>query len=117
MGYEDAPQAVSLLSIWVLGISVGLTACTATCLPFMGALVVGAGHSPMMAFRQTGSFALGKVMAYAVLGAVAGLFGEVLLDAIESNLGNWLIGGASILAGAFLIYAPKVAKLIDKPKR
>lgn len=110
MGYEDAPQAVSLVSIWVLGLSVGLTACTATCLPFMGALVVGGGHSPLNAFRQTGAFALGKVLAYAVLGAVAGLFGEILLDVIESNLGHWLIGGASILAGAFLVFSHKVAK-------
>lgn len=110
MGYEDAPQAVSLVSIWVLGLSVGLTACTATCLPFMGALVVGGGHSPLTAFRQTGAFALGKVLAYAVLGGVAGLFGEILLDVIESNLGHWLIGGASILAGAFLVLSPKVAK-------
>lgn len=107
---DTAPMAVSLLSIWVLGLSVGLTACTATCLPFMGALVVGGGHSPGTAFRQTGAFALGKVLAYAVLGAVAGLFGEVLLDVVESNLGHWLIGGASIAAGAFLILGHKAAK-------
>jgi len=107
---DAAPLAVSLVSIWVLGLSVGLTACTATCLPFMGALVVGGGHSPGMAFRQTGAFALGKVLAYAVLGGVAGWFGEVLLDVIESNLGHWLIGGVSIAAGAFLVYGHKAAK-------
>lgn len=109
-GPDTAPMAVGLLSIWVLGLSVGLTACTATCLPFMGALVVGGGHNAGTAFRQTGAFALGKVMAYAVLGAVAGWFGEVLLDIIEGNLGHWLIGGVSIAAGAFLLYGHKAAK-------
>lgn len=107
----DAPAvAVGLLSIWVLGLSVGLTACTATCLPFMGALVVGDGQSAGTAFRQTGAFALGKVLAYAVLGMAAGQMGEVLLDVVESNLGHWLIGGVSIVTGVWLVMARKAMK-------
>lgn len=107
---DAPPMAVGLLSIWILGLSVGLTACTATCLPFMGALVVGGGHSGLAAFRQTGAFALGKVMAYAVLGGVAGYLGEVLLSVVEGNLGHWLIGLVSITAGVFLVAGHKVAK-------
>ena len=107
----DAPAiAVSLGSIWILGLSVGLTACTATCLPFMGALVVGGGQSAGGAFRQTGAFALGKVLAYAVLGAAAGYLGEILLDVVEGDLGHWLIGGVSIVAGGLLIAGHKAAK-------
>lgn len=108
-GYDTAPIAVGLASIWVLGLSVGLTACTATCLPFMGALVVGGGQSAGDAFRQTGAFATGKVLAYALLGALAGYLGEVILDVVEGNLGHWLIGAVSIAAGAMLIYGHKVA--------
>lgn len=107
---DAPPMAVGLLSIWVLGLSVGLTACTATCLPFMGALVVGGGHSGLAAFRQTGTFALGKVLAYALLGSAAGYMGEVLLDVVEGNLGHWLIGSVSILAGAFLVFGHKAVK-------
>ena len=106
---EVAPMAVGLMSIWLLGLSVGLTACTATCLPFMGALVIGGGQSTGGAFRQTGAFALGKVLAYALLGGAAGFLGEVLLDVVEGDLGHWLIGGVSIAAGGLLIYGPKVA--------
>ena len=107
----DAPAiAVSLGSIWLLGLSVGLTACTATCLPFMGALVVGGGQSAGGAFRQTGAFALGKVMAYAVLGAAAGYLGEILLDVVEGDLGHWLIGGVSIVAGGLLVFGHKAAQ-------
>lgn len=103
MEMETAPQAVGLLSIWVLGLSVGFTACTATCLPFMGALVVGGGHGGGSALRQTAVFATGKVAAYAFLGGVAGALGEILLDVIEGSLGHWLIGGVSILAGIWLV--------------
>ena len=115
MGFEffdpATPSAsVGLVYIWFLGLSVGLTACTATCLPFMGALVVGSGQSASEAFRQTGAFALGKVLAYAVLGAAAGSLGEILLDVVKGNLGHWLIGGVSILAGGMLVYGHKAAK-------
>jgi len=109
--HPDAPPiAVGLLSIWVLGLSVGLTACTVTCLPFMGALVVGSGQSARGAFRETGAFALGEILSYSVLGAAAGFLGEVLLDIVEGNLGHWLIGGVSILAGGMLVYGHKAAK-------
>ena len=107
---DAPPMAVGLLSIWILGLSVGLTACTATCLPFMGALVVGGGHGAGTAFRQTGAFALGKVLAYAVLGAGAGYLGEVLLSVVEGHLGHWLIGLVSILAGVFLVVGNRAAK-------
>ena len=108
-GHDVAPLAVGLASIWVLGLTVGLTACTATCLPFMGALVVGGEQSAIGAFRQTGAFALGKVLAYAVLGAAAGYLGEVLLDVVEGDLGHWMIGGVSIIAGVLLVYGHKAA--------
>ncbi|MBE9558639.1 MAG: sulfite exporter TauE/SafE family protein [Proteobacteria bacterium] len=110
MEAETAPQMVGLLSIWVLGLSVGLTACTVTCLPFMGALVVGGGHDGGAAFRQTAVFALGKVAAYVLLGGAAGALGEILLDVIAGNLGHWLIGGVSILAGIWLVAGAKVVK-------
>jgi len=109
-GPDAAPLAVGLASIWVLGLSVGLTACTATCLPFMGALVVGGGQSAGGAFRQTGAFAVGKVTAYAVLGALAGYLGEVLLDVVEGDLGHWLIGMVSVMAGLMLVYGHKAVK-------
>ncbi|PCI41574.1 MAG: hypothetical protein COB46_03495 [Rhodospirillaceae bacterium] len=51
------------------------------------------------AFRQTAAFAAGKVLAYAVLGAAAGLMGEILLDVIEGNLGHCLIGGDAVAGG------------------
>jgi len=105
---DAAPMAVGLMSIWVLGLSVGLTACTATCLPFMGALVIGSGQSTDGAFRQTGAFALGKILAYSLLGGAAGFLGEVLLDVVEGDLGHWLIGGVSIAAGGLLLYSRQV---------
>ncbi len=37
------PKALRFFSVWLLGVSMGLTACTVTCLPFMGTWVLGHG--------------------------------------------------------------------------
>ena len=37
------PQETTLFAVWLLGVSLGLTACTVTCLPFMGTGVLGRG--------------------------------------------------------------------------
>ena len=39
------PSETTFFAIWLLGVSLGLTACTATCLPFMGTWILGRGGS------------------------------------------------------------------------
>lgn len=53
---------------------------------------------------------MGKILAYALLGVVAGLMGEALLDVVEGDLGHWLIGGVSVAAGLYLVVGNKAAK-------
>ena len=48
-------------AVWLLGVSMGLTACTVTCLPFMGTWVLGRGGSKREALLDTGVFVLGRV--------------------------------------------------------
>ncbi len=94
---------VGLFSVWVLGISVGFTACTASCLPYMGSWVMSRNSGMRGTLMDTGLFALGKIMAYATLGAAAGVMGNVLLQYLKSGIGNVLIGAASVFAGWWLI--------------
>ena len=96
-------QQVGLLSVWILGITVGFTACTASCLPFMGSWVMSRNLGMKGCLVDAGLFALGKMVAYAVLGGIAGLSGEFILHYLQSGVGNVLIGGASMLAGIWLI--------------
>ena len=65
-------QETTLFSIWLLGVSLGLTACTATCLPFMGTWILGRGGSQMQALRDTALFVSGRIVAYGLLGGLAG---------------------------------------------
>jgi cytochrome c-type biogenesis protein len=97
-------EQVGLFSVWILGVTVGFTACTASCLPFMGSWVMSRNLGMKGSLVDAGLFAFGKVSAYATLGAFAGITGEFLLHYLRSGVGNILIGSTSILAGVWLIY-------------
>lgn len=101
------PQQITLFSVWLLGVSLGLTACTATCLPFMGTWVLGRGGTQMQALRDTALFVSGRILAYILLGALAAGAGAWLAQVMKGGTGNFVIGAASIAAGVWLLYAGK----------
>ena len=101
------PQQTSLFAVWLLGVSLGLTACTATCLPFMGTWVLGRGGTQMQALRDTGLFVAGRIAAYTLLGAVAAGAGTWLAQLMRGGAGNLVIGMASIAAGLWLLRSAK----------
>jgi thiol:disulfide interchange protein DsbD len=98
----------TLATVWLLGVSMGLTACTVTCLPFMGTWALGLASGQVEAFVHTGTFLAGRILAYTVLAALAGSLGAGLAQALGGAWGNALIGAASIAAGVWLL-RPKPA--------
>ncbi len=101
------PQQTSLLAVWLLGVSLGLTACTATCLPFMGTWVLGRGGSQVQALRDTALFVAGRIVSYTLLGAAAAGAGTWLAQMLRGGTGNFFIGAASIAAGGWLLRAAR----------
>ncbi|MFY9260697.1 MAG: sulfite exporter TauE/SafE family protein [Gallionella sp.] len=101
------PSETTFLMIWLLGVSLGLTACTATCLPFMGTWILGRGTSHRQAWFDTGGFVAGRMVAYSLLGGLAGGAGKWLSSALQSGMGNTIIGLASMIAGVWLAWAGK----------
>ncbi|MEO5350265.1 MAG: sulfite exporter TauE/SafE family protein [Magnetococcus sp. YQC-3] len=93
----------SLLAVFLLGITMGLTACSVTCLPFLGTWTLGRGAGSRAALGDLGGFLAGKVLAYTLLGAGAGAMGSWLITALEGNSGALAIGGSSLVAGCWLI--------------
>jgi thiol:disulfide interchange protein DsbD len=106
MPEELAAGQVTLATVWLLGVSMGLTACTVTCLPFMGTWALGRASGQREAFLHTGVFLAGRVATYTVLAALAGAAGLGLAQALGGPLGNTVIGLASIGAGLWLLAKP-----------
>jgi cytochrome c-type biogenesis protein len=104
---EDlAAGQVTLTTVWLLGVSMGLTACTVTCLPFMGTWALGRASGQREAFLHTSVFLAGRVTTYTILALLAGALGAGLAQALGGPSGNVLIGGASIVAGLWLLRKP-----------
>lgn len=98
-----AAGQVSLATVWLLGVSMGLTACTVTCLPFMGTWTLGRASGRTEAFLHAGVFLAGRIVTYTLLAALAGALGIGLAKALGGAWGNGVIGIASILAGLWLL--------------
>lgn len=103
---ELAAGQISLATVWLLGVSMGMTACTVTCLPFVGTWVLGRNGGQQEAYRHTAAFLAGRVATYTLLGALAGALGTGLAQVLGGNLGNAAIGLASLLAGVWLLLRP-----------
>ena len=113
------PVTPNIWMVWLLGVSLGLTACTATCLPFMAAWVLGrADGAAKPALRDTGWFLAGRMLAYAGLGLLAGYMGAGLVRLLSSGLGNIMIGLSAWLA-AFWLLRPRAhgcgSRLVGMP--
>lgn len=106
---------VGLGTVWLLGVSMGLTACTVTCLPFMGTWALGRASGTAEAFRHAAIFLAGRVLMYTLLATSAGMAGLHLARTLGGTWGNTLIGGASIGAGLWLIARTRVGGC--RPKR
>ncbi|MDD4882214.1 MAG: sulfite exporter TauE/SafE family protein [Gallionellaceae bacterium] len=101
------PDPAGVASAWLLGLSLGLTACTVTCLPYMGAWMLARERSTAMA--DTIAFLAGRVAAYALMGLAAGLAGAWLSGVLASGIGHVAVGAASAAAGLWL--------LLGRPRR
>lgn len=95
---------VTLLSVWTLGMALGLTACTVTCLPFMGTWALGRAEGGTACLSDTLLFLLGRFVSYTSLGALAAGLGAWFVRDLAAGVGNFFIGLASLVAALWLAW-------------
>lgn len=107
-------ESLGALGAFLLGMSMGLTACTVTCLPFIGTWVMGRGRGGKAAAGDATAFLAGRVLAYGLLGLLAGLSGERLAGWLTGAAGNLAIGLASCMAAVWLLHGalPRLRPLL-----
>lgn len=99
-----APELLTgFASVFLLGFALGLTACVATCLPFIGTYVLGKAEGRRSGMIDAGLFLSGRLLAYMALGALAGGFGAWFVKHLADGYGNLAIGVASLLSAALLL--------------
>lgn len=104
-----ADLLASLGTVFLLGVSLGLTACAVTCLPFIGTLVVGKAEGRSAGMRDAALFLCGRLLAYAALGGLAGLIGTEFVQMLAAGTGNAVIGLVSVASGLMLGALPQMS--------
>ena len=95
---------VSLATVFFLGVSLGLTACAVTCLPFIGTWAFGRAGGERERMRDTALFLGGRLCAYLGLGALAAALGGWFVRELAGGVGNLAIGLAGLHAAAWLAW-------------
>lgn len=99
---------IGLPMAMALGLAFGLSACTITCLPYLGPVFLANEGGVRQSWRVVLPFSLGRLLSYASLGMVAGMSGQYL----DQGLGlDWLrpvLGLAAVMVGlALLLRRPR----------
>lgn len=98
---------VTYLQIFGIGFSFGLAGpCLLTCAPVLITYIAGSKKSWAEVFKDISMFLSGRLLAYLLLGALAGLSGAVLRKFTGSSLSSYLrplAGAVTILFGVILL--------------
>lgn len=97
-----AVEPISGLTVWLLGASLGMTACAVSCLPFIGTWAFGRGGQGRD--WDLALFLGGRLIAYTVLGALAGGLGRWFVQELSQGWGNAAIGMASLASALWLVW-------------
>ncbi|MCW8957620.1 MAG: sulfite exporter TauE/SafE family protein [Gammaproteobacteria bacterium] len=94
---------VTLPMAIALGLVFGMSACTITCLPYLGPVFLASDGGIRHAWRTLLPFSLGRLAAYATLATGAGMAGQYLGKAAGGGEVRWVLGAAAVLVGMALL--------------
>jgi sulfite exporter TauE/SafE len=93
------------------GLLYGLGVCTASCLPVLASYIAGVGSDFKKSVKITAIFNSGRIVAYALIGAVVGLFGGLLRFFVSDTAispfqvySSIAFGAVTIAIGGWLIW-------------
>ncbi|NLF88700.1 sulfite exporter TauE/SafE family protein [Candidatus Bathyarchaeota archaeon] len=99
------------LSAFVGGLAFGLAYCTASCLPVVAGYIAGVGSGFKQSVKITAIFNGGRILAYTIIGAVVGVFGELLRFFVSESAitpfqiySSLAFGVVTIAIGAMLMW-------------
>lgn len=92
------------LAIFFLGLQLGATACSISCMPILTPLLLLNSQSKTASLKLLYSFFISKVIAYTFISTIA-FFGSILIQNITTNFNiNKLLGLVMVLLGLIILY-------------
>ncbi|MCW8918564.1 MAG: sulfite exporter TauE/SafE family protein [Gammaproteobacteria bacterium] len=98
------PIALSFSAALVMGLFYGAGPCNIACLPYLGPVFLARSGGIREAWRTVVPFSLGRITAYAALGAAAATVGRAATVELEEGTGAILLGSASVTVGLVILW-------------
>jgi sulfite exporter TauE/SafE len=118
-------EYAALLSIFIIGLSYGATACMFSCMPFLTPLLVNNSNGTKEALHVILPFSLGRIVSYTFLAVIAYLSSSLVKQILHDNsLFGLILGTSTVGMGLFLLYKSfkpthacgHTTPLVKKPK-
>ncbi|WP_457599550.1 urease accessory protein UreH domain-containing protein [Hydrogenimonas sp.] len=98
-------ETVSFVGLFLMGIAYGATACTLSCTPMLGPLLVTHGGSLRVSLRLVALFGAGRIVAYTLIAAAAFYTSASLKEVLDRpDLTGPVTGGIMVLTALYLFY-------------
>jgi sulfite exporter TauE/SafE len=93
------------LSVFIIGLSYGTTACMFSCMPFLTPLLISNSNSTKEALGVILPFSFGRVFSYTMLAVIAYLSSFWVKKILDDTLiSNTLLGLTTIIIGIYIFY-------------
>lgn len=95
---------ITLLSLFLIGLSYGATACMFTCMPFLSPLLLTNSSNIKESLGVMFPFSMGRIFTYtalALLASSSSLFVKALIN--NSTISQTILGGATIVVALFIL--------------
>ncbi len=106
---------VTLPLALALGLVFGFSACTISCLPYLGPVFLASEGGIRQSWRTVLPFSLGRLSSYAGLGLVAGIAGQYIGNGVGASPVRWVLGCAAIMVGIALLLRQTSGKSCTAP--
>ena len=98
-------EAVTLSSLFLLGLSYGSTACMFTCMPFLSPLILTNSSSIKSSFGVLLPFSFGRIVSYTSI-ALVSFYSAIWIKNIINNetISQTILGSTTIIIALFILF-------------
>jgi cytochrome c biogenesis protein CcdA len=101
---KEIVSEVTLLSLFLVGLSYGATACMFTCMPFLSPLLLTNSSNIKQSFGVMVPFSMGRVFTYTFLALISSMSAMMIKDLINNpTISQTILGVATILVALLIL--------------
>lgn len=94
-------------ALFIVGLSFGFGVCSVSCLPLVGAYIIGNSRKSADGCWALLSFACGRLFTASILGGICAGLGQAVVKSLETPVMTLISGIFTLSAGLFILVRPR----------